>query len=180
VNRILLILSLTYLLQACSSTPAALRDAPELSPSLKQVQQQSDAYIDRRLRWGGTIVQLENLPDSTIIEIVARRLWKNGEPKSEDHSEGRFLARIDRFLDPAIYGSERSITVVGRLQRIEKRQLGQMYYQYPVVTVESHHLWPEPEPCQECYDPFLHDPFFYDPWYPFGYPYPYYHRRPYY
>jgi hypothetical protein len=55
-----------------------------------------------------------------------------------------------------------------------------MHYRYPVVRVESHHLWPEPAPIHHRYDPYWHDPFFYDPWYPFGYPYPYpYHYNPY-
>lgn len=177
----LLLVLLALLLAACASnTPRALRDAPEHSPSLGQVHARPDAYINQRLRWGGTIARIENLPQSTRLEIVARRLYDSGKPLDEDSSEGRFLAHIDQFLDPSIYNIGRNITVVGRLERIEERELDKMHYRYPVVSVDSHHLWPEPEPYQEpYYDPFIYDPFFYDPWYPFGYPYPYYpHRHP--
>ncbi|MEN8168941.1 MAG: Slp family lipoprotein [Pseudomonadota bacterium] len=176
-----LLLLFTLLLHGCASKPpAALRNAPEHSPTLSQVHAQPKAYLDKRLRWGGSIAGVENLPQTTRIEIVARRLYDSGEPISGDSSEGRFLAHFDQFLDPSIYSVGRSITVVGTLARIEQRELDQMHYRYPVISVESHHLWPEPEPYQEpYYDPFWHDPFFYDPWYPFGYPYPYYpHRYP--
>jgi outer membrane lipoprotein len=181
-NNYLKLLLLALLLQGCaSSIPSALRDAPKQSPALSQVHDQPDAFINMRLRWGGTVVRIENLPQTTRIEIVARPLHENGEPVDQDSSEGRFLAHFDRFLDPSIYTVGRTITVVGRLERIEQRELDQMHYRYPVISVESHHLWPEPEPHQErYYDPFFYDPFFYDPWYPFGYPYPYYypHRYP--
>lgn len=179
---LLLLLALQY---GCSATtPAALRDAPKESPALGKVLAQPDTYIETRLRWGGTIVRTENLPQTTRIEVVARRLYNDGEPMHEDSSEGRFIAQFDLFLDPTIYSAGRAITVVGRLATIEERQLDQMHYRYPLLRVESHHLWPEPEPLQQRYgpylnDPFFYDPFFYDPWYPFGYPYPYYPRHRY-
>ncbi len=171
----LLLLLSAWLLHGCaSSTPSALRDAPKQSPRLSQVRAQPDVFVDTRIRWGGTIARIENLPQTTRLEIIARKLYDHGEPTGEDSSEGRFLAQVDRFLDPSIYTPGRSITVVGRFARIEQRQLDQMVYHYPLLRVESHHLWPEPEPYQEHYDPF-----FYDPWHPFGYPYPYY-PSPYY
>jgi outer membrane lipoprotein len=168
------LLLLAVLLQGCAvSTPAALRDAPVQGPSLEQVRAQPDSYTDLRLRWGGTVVKVENLPQTTRIEIVARPLQRNGEPVPEESSEGRFIAHFDQFLDPTIYALGRQITVVGRFVRIEERELDQMHYRYPVVRVASHHLWPEREPLRDDYPPYWNDPFFYDPWYPFGYPYPY-------
>lgn len=175
-QAVALLLLLGALLQGCASgVPAALRDAPKQSPTLGQVRAQPDSYTDLRLRWGGTIVKLENLPQSTRIELVARPLDKHGEPLSGDSSEGRFIARFDSFLDPSIYTIGRNLTVVGSFVHLEQRELDQMRYRYPVIRVESHHLWPEQEPAHEYYDPYWHDPFFYDPWYPFGYPYPYYY-----
>ena len=168
-------LLLVLMLQGCaSSVPVALRDAPESSPSLGQVRTQPETYTNMRLRWGGGIVRIENLPETTRLEIVARPLYKHGEPMPTESSEGRFIAQFDQFLDPSIYTVGREITVVGRFIRMQQRELDQMQYNYPLLRIDSHHLWPLPQPYQEPhYDPFLHDPFFYDPWYPFGYPYPY-------
>ncbi len=177
-----LLLLFTLLCGGCaSSVPVALRDAPEHSPSLGQVSAQPDTFTNVRLRWGGTIVRIENLPQTTRLEIVARPLYKHGRPIGEDSSEGRFIAQFDQFLDPSIYTVGRDITVVGRFRRMEQRELDQMHYNYPLLRVESHHLWPLPVPYEEPhYDPFLYDPFFYDPWYPYVYPYPYYPYYPYY
>ncbi|MCW8917537.1 MAG: Slp family lipoprotein [Gammaproteobacteria bacterium] len=176
MHPVALLLLLAALLPGCAaSIPAALREAPAQSPSLEQVRTQPESYPEVRLRWGGTIVMVENLPQTTRIEIVARRLHASGEPVSEDSSAGRFIAHFDQFLDPTIYASGRALTVVGRFVRLEQRELDKMRYRYPLVRVESHHLWPEPEPLHHYYDPYWHDPFFYDPWYPFGYPYPYYY-----
>ena len=47
------------------------------------------------VRWGGAIASVENRRDETWIEIVER-------PLNTDKSAGRFLARVDGFLDPAV------------------------------------------------------------------------------
>ena len=173
INRYTLLILITLLGGCASKPPAALRDAPEHSPSLNQVRTQPGSYTETRLRWGGSIARVENLPQTTRIEIVARKLYDTGEPIESDSSEGRFLAQFDQFLDPAIYAAGRNITVVGQFVRIEERELDQMRYRYPLVRVTSHHLWPEPEPVTPYYDPYWPRPLFYDPWYPFGYPYHY-------
>lgn len=171
---------LLMLLQGCAATtPATLRDAPKQGPSPNQVRAQSEEYLNVPVRWGGTITRVENLPQRTRIEVVARRLHDNGEPRDEDRSEGRFIAEFDNFLDPSIYSTGRTITVFGRISGLEELALGQMRYHYPVLQAISHHLWPEPDPVypHEHYDPYWYDPYFYDPWYPFRYPYPYYYPR---
>ncbi len=179
--RLLPLLAFMALLAGCAtSPPTVLRDAPENSPSLNQLRTQPDSYAEVRLSWGGTIARVENLPQTTRIEVVARKLYSTGEPIESDHSEGRFIAQFDQFLDPAIYSAGRAVTVIGRFTRMEHRQLDQMQYRYPLISVESHYLWPVPEPVEPYYDPYWHDPLFYDPLYPFGYPfgYPYYYPYP--
>ena len=179
----LLLLPVALLLSACAATvPPALRDAPAQSPTLSQVRSDAAHYLDSRVRWGGTIVTIENLQQSSRLEIVARRLYRNGEPIAEESSEGRFIAHFDHFLDPAIYTAGRSITVVGSISGSEERKIDKMHYHYPLVRVSAYHLWPQPEPHQHLppypyYDQFYYDPFFYDPWYPFRYPYPYHPHR---
>jgi outer membrane lipoprotein len=173
-------LLLALLLSGCSTTPEALRDAPQQSPSLREVQENPASYRGIALSWGGTIVSVENLPLYSRIEIIARELDKHGEPRETDHSGGRFIAQVEGFLDPEIYSSGRTITVVGKFIRVDERQLDQMRYRYPLVAVSAYHLWPVPEPVPDHYDPYWDDPFLYDPWYPFGYPYPYRYPWPYY
>lgn len=162
------ILLLLMLLQGCSSVPEKIRTAPAGAPPLTQVRQAPQAHIGERVRWGGTIARVENRQAETLLEVVARPLHGDGEPKQLDSSEGRFIARVDSFLDPAIYAVGRNLTVVGTIVESVERKLGEMRYTYPLIQSESHYLWPEYTPSAEPYDPWL-----YDPWYPWR-RYPYY------
>ncbi len=166
---------LLLILGGCSSVPEKIRTAPSGAPSLTQVRQNPGTYDDAQVRWGGTIAEVQNRQDQTRIVIVARALSGDGEPRRLDSSEGRFIAIFNTFMDPAIYAVDRSLTVVGLLSGSLKAELGDMQYHYPLVEVQTHFLWPKPEPrCEYC-DPF-YDPWY--PWYPYHYPwrrYPYYY-----
>lgn len=171
----LLLLPLLFTLYACTSAvPELVRTTPEGSPSLPMVISAPERYLNARVRWGGTIANVQNMQGETRVEIVARELAGDGEPKALDRSEGRFIAIFNTFLDPAIYAPDRNLTVVGQLAGTAVKQLGDMEYRYPVVKVLAHYLWPKPVPYYE-----YRDPFFYDPWYPYWYPHPWY-RYPYY
>jgi outer membrane lipoprotein len=158
------------LLAGCSSVPEKIRTAPLEAPTLTQVRQAPETHTGSQVRWGGTIARVENRQDETRIEIVARALRGDGEPKQLDSSEGRFIARIRGFLDPAIFAEGRRLTVVGSIDEVVERQLGQMRYRYPLLEVEAYYLWPPPLERTAPDDPWL-----YDPWYPWRrYPYYYY------
>ena len=163
--RYLLSITAILLLAACSITPEPLRDAPADSPTLSQLREAPQAYLDTALRWGGTIAKVLNTAEGSQVEIVARRLQTNGQPRREDHSEGRFIALVPNFLDPVIYSPGRQITVTGHFIGEQQRALGEMSYRYPQIEVSSLYLWPEQRPVG------TPDPFHRDPWYPHGYPY---------
>jgi outer membrane lipoprotein len=163
-----MLLALALLASGCSNVPEKIREAPPSAPTLNQVRQSPDRYTGTQVRWGGSIAHVDNRQNETRIEIVARPLFDDGEPKSVDASEGRFIAIVPGFLDPAIYASDRTITVSGRIGGSIERKLGAMDYRYPIVKVDIHHLWPKKVEYNVPYDPWL-----YDPWYPWR-RYPYY------
>lgn len=161
------------LLAGCSSVPETIRNAPANAPGVAEVRQAAPgSYQGTEVRWGGTIARVENRQNETLVEIVARETYSDGEPKPLDTSPGRFIARIDTFLDPAIYATGRRLTVVGTVSESIERTLDQMEYRYPVVSVSRYHLWPALQERDERYD----DPWMYDPWYPWHpwSPWPYY------
>ena len=154
-----------FLLSACSSNvPTLIRQAPADQPRLQAVLAQAGQYRNARVRWGGEIVRVDNLRQSTLIEILARPLTSDGEPLPAQ-GEGRFIARFPGFVDPMRYPKERALTVTGTLAEAISRDIGAFSYRYPVVDVIAHHLWPEPVR----YPPpgYLWDPY---PWYPFHHP----------
>ncbi len=166
------------LLSACAShVPEAIRMAPTSEISIRAVQHSPNRYIDNQVRWGGDIIAIENRPNETWIEVLARPLGYAGEPNSSANSNGRFLARVSSFLDPAVYTPERKITVRGRLENTLVRQIGGHPYRFPLVQVQAHYLWPkQPETDELWNDPWYPYPYGYDPFYG---PYPPYYWEPY-
>jgi outer membrane lipoprotein len=154
--------------------PDAIRNAPTNEITIKSVQASPKAYLKDQVRWGGNIISVNNKPTETWVEVLARPLDYEGEPNSEAANTGRFIARINGFLDPAIYTTERKITVQGQLENTIVRLIDEHPYRFPLVQAKTHYLWPKPP---EIIEPWR------DPWYPY-YPYrydPFYDSRlPYY
>jgi len=161
------------LISACSShIPPEIKQSPEGAPGIAEVRSHIESFVSQKVRWGGVIADTENKDNTSRLTIVAFPLNGDGEPKVSDQSSGRFIAIVDEFLEPTVYSSERSITVVGTVLKSETRAIGEYPYEYPVVQVEHYYLWPvKEEPQYWDYPPY----WWYDPWYPY---YPYYY--PYY
>lgn len=165
------------LLGACASkVPDYIRTGPAGEVQFSEARQSPARFVASEVRWGGTIAGVRNERDATVLEVVARRLDSDGRPLEEDRSEGRFLARLAGFLDPALYEVGREVTVRGRIAGGREEPIGEFRYTYPVVAADHVYLWPKRPPPQAAYP---YDPFWYYPWYPWGWPY-YYHPPRYY
>jgi outer membrane lipoprotein len=155
-----------YVLSGCMTTvPPTIRVADPDAPTLAQARARGQDAIGAGVRWGGRILGVENRPAETWVEVLALPLGWQGEPDAEKEGEGRFLARMSGFLDPAVYGKERRITVAGTLEAPVTRPVGEYAYVYPVVRATAHHLWEESVP-RPPRDPWC------DPWAPYFYRYP--------
>jgi len=147
---------------ASSQAPSAIGKAPEKPVLVSQVQQEPDRFLDRRVRWGGTIVAVRNRKQTTEIELLSRPLDSRGQPRGKKLGTGRFIALLTGFADPAEYPEQRLLTVTGRLKRVEIRPIGEYPYPYPVIAVGQLYLWPKPLPSRPPY--FYPDPWYYYPW----------------
>jgi outer membrane lipoprotein len=164
------------MLSACASgIPRPISEPPPVKTSVAEARTDIERLRGTQVRWGGKIAGVENHPTETWIDIVELPLSRYGRPQETDRSGGRFIARIEGFLDPHVYTSGRQITVAGTLEKTLSRAIGDYPYTYPVVKTEVHHLW---SPLEDMPPRYYYDPYWYDPWYPWGYPpYPYYHPR---
>lgn len=134
--------SIAALVSACASNvPTAIRNggAPL---TVAQVQQAPQSAIGQSVRWGGTILEVRNLPDRSEIELLARPLAHDGEPRADAKPLGRFIAEVSGFVDPAEYPRERRLTVSGPVREVLVREIGEYPYHYPVVSATSRYLWP--------------------------------------
>lgn len=181
MRRNLFILCIGFLFSACAAPPRnAISVAPTVDLALSQVRADVARYVNERVRWGGTIVSVENRSRDTQIEIVARALDDYGRPRVSGESPGRFIARVEGFLDPVVYARNREITIAGTVAAKLTRAVGEYPYDYVVVRVDAQQLW-EPRMVQPYYREPFYDPFYdpfwpgrLNPWYPWSPVYPYY------
>ncbi|HQG31497.1 MAG TPA: Slp family lipoprotein [Deltaproteobacteria bacterium] len=138
-----------------------IKNADE-SVTLDRVRANPGAYEGRVVLWTGIILDTQPLENSTVIEILERPADRQKRPKNVDASRGRFFARGNGFLDPAVLCQGREITVVGKIAGSESSLIGEYNYTYPVVDIEEYHLW-APEREIYYYTPYPPYPF-YDPW----------------
>jgi outer membrane lipoprotein len=132
------------LLAGCASAvPEILRHPTGTEVSVAQVQEDPTPWLGRTLRWGGTLISVQNRARGTDLELLAKPLGHDGEPLGDSTGEGRFLVESSRFLDPAEYSKGRSLTVFGTLLRVETRPVGEYPYRYPVLAGDTLYLWPE-------------------------------------
>ena len=147
LRRILWAMAFLFILNSCAQTISKeVRDQVDPAATFKAVLQDPDSYKGKTVLWGGKIIQTRNTQDTTWIELLQQPLAHNDRPILGGASEGRFLIRHEGFLDPAVYGRGRELTLVGEVRGRETRQEDEIDYSYPVVSDKQLVLWgPEQE-----------------------------------
>jgi outer membrane lipoprotein len=169
-------LALLALPGACVRPPVQLDVGPLPETTLEQAR--NEAYVGRRVRWGGELVATKPGKDETCFEIVQRPLDSEARPRQTDESLGRFLACAPGFYDPAIYAPGREVSVLGSVREPVADTIGEYEYSYARVAAEEIHLWPKRTGRSRAYYAYDPWPYYYGPYYPYypgpGYPwYPY-------
>ncbi len=145
MKHVLPVFFLLFSLGGCASeVPLVIREPPPDNPGVSDVQMRPAAFVNRPVRWGGTIVSARSMENGTEVEILAKVIRSDGRPEPGDVTLGRFLVKSGAFLDPAVYSADREVTVYGVLQNITVRNIGAHPYSYPVVQATQLHLWTDP------------------------------------
>ena len=170
-TRFIIYLALLVLNGCASQSPVSIKLPPSPDPEFHQVKQNIDAFLNQQVRWGGKIISVENKENSTWIEVLASPLNNYGKPSSRTDYEGRFIARVDGFLDPEQYSKDRKLTIFGTIEAEFVKRIDDHPYSFPLVRAKEYYLWPEYRTIQyQYYDPYYYhhgygyyDPFFHDP-----------------
>ncbi|WP_298153521.1 Slp family lipoprotein [Metallibacterium sp.] len=160
----------TVLLASCATVPKNLAGSyAEITP-----QQASNGNVSgTSVRWGGQIIQTEPGHQDTCFYVLGKPLASgDARPEMSRDSTGRFVACKRGFYDPEVYAKGREITVVGVLQGVVTRKVGDFDYPYPRVVANAVHLWPVPVVYRRGYyggyggwnDPFWGGPGWWGPW----------------
>ena len=101
-------------LAGCSSLPK------ELASSQTTTLIEYDAFVTAakndetaEVRLGGVIARIDNLKDTTRIEIVNLPISSSGKPDLSQEPNGRFVVYLNGFVDPVTYSVGRLVTVLG-------------------------------------------------------------------
>ena len=160
MKRTLCLLIAAAALTGCAIVPKPLQGqfAP-LAPGEASNQGREGDLV----RWGGRIVEVQPSTEQTCFEIVGRPLSGSARPvENADISAGRFLACRAGFYDPAIFTTQRDLTIVGRVVGFETRRIGEYDYRYPKLAADVVYLWSQVNRSQVHY---IQDPF----WPGYGY-----------
>ncbi|WP_457672985.1 Slp family lipoprotein [Thiolapillus sp.] len=138
--RSLFCLLVSALLAGCNSMGGTR--IPEVTPgSLSDTADQS--VKGRDFTWGGSVLSLKNLPDHTLVEVMAYPLDSQGQPDAGATPLGRFLADYPGFLEPVEFPSGQLVTVTGPLLGYRDGKVGEADYRYPVLQADQVKRWHE-------------------------------------
>jgi outer membrane lipoprotein len=176
-----------FILTACSNLPPAIEDPPAFDLTYQEAITSIAKYKNAPVRWGGTIVEVENEPSFSAIQVLLYPLGSYGRPDTDEPNQGRFVMKSPEFLDPAVYTKNTAITVAGTLEGDTERTIGKKVLRLPLVAAKQIHLWQEADyyPYYGGYGGFGYGSGFYpyggfygnNPYYWGGYYQPYYYNR---
>lgn len=136
------LLSSLFFLGACTSMPPDIRSFPAVDTPYQQISQNADTYKDVPIRWGGTVIEVENEADSSLMQVLYYPINRQGYPQTDQSSEGRFAAETSEFLDPAIFTKGTEVTITGSVKGYIERNVGNKTIHIPLITAQAIHLWP--------------------------------------
>ena len=126
---------------ALALAPASIRSAPPGDLSLAEVAAGSGVRRGGGVRWGGSILALQNETGWTRLEIQQHPLDQNGQPQPDSGSAGRFYARAAIPFDSRVYAPGRQITVTGVLTGTAASGGAGPMASLPVVEAKDIYLW---------------------------------------
>ncbi|WP_295441637.1 Slp family lipoprotein [uncultured Thiodictyon sp.] len=102
----------------------------------------SQGHAGELQRWGGSVVEGQNLADRTELTIVGYPLDRCGVPRLNDATTGRFVAVVPGYLETGDYRPGRAVTATGLISGTRASQVGASPYQLPLLTNAKVRLWP--------------------------------------
>lgn len=130
---------LALLLAGCAGTPDKQAQGPTPAEVVATDQRSGEVH------WGGTIIQVRNLQQRSLVEVLALPLAEDGRPRVDGQPGGRFIVERAGFIEPHEYAAGRLLEVRGRLAGFTEGSVGEAAYRFPVVIGEQLVLWPRDE-----------------------------------
>lgn len=127
----------------------AARDQVTLGLAFGEILAAPQRYVGEVVALGGRIIATTPHEGYTQLVVLQLPFEAGMRPKADGRSDGRFLVTSADFLDPAVYAPDRLVTLVGKIQGVQERPLGQTRYHYPELDLIELKLWPVEEVYRE-------------------------------
>jgi outer membrane lipoprotein len=134
----------------------AVKDA-----TVPMVQKDPQRFMGKIVIWGGRIIDLINDSTGSQLIILESKLDNDEYPLPSRFSQGRFIAKTSKFLDPAIFIKGHRVTLAGEVVGTRTEKLGNGSYTYPEIKIEELRYW-VPTPYYMYYPHFSRR--WWDPW----------------
>jgi outer membrane lipoprotein len=129
-------------LAACAPAPIYKSSPNTVVTAPNIVAQSPDRYTNADVIWGGRVVEVRNLADSSEIEIVGYPLDSSQRPKLDNNGGwGRFIAVLPGYVESFNYPNGSLITLTGHISGARDSKVGQAAYVFPLVSVAQSHVW---------------------------------------
>lgn len=128
-------------LAACAPAPIYKSTSATVAVPASQVAQSPERYVNGDVIWGGRIVAVQNLANSSEVELLAYPLDSSQRPKANDTGSGRFIAVMPGYVEPLDYPAGALMTVHGKLTGTRAGTVGEAPYVFPLVGVQQSHVW---------------------------------------
>jgi outer membrane lipoprotein len=134
-------------LSSCA-TPA-FKDAPPPGPPPAEVAAAPERYHDATVVWGGKVLALDNLAQTTDVQVIAYPLDRNQRPDTRAPSSGRFVLSIPGYVEATDYPPGRWLSVRGRVVGNEVHRIQERDIVYPRIAPDEVHRWPREFPDEQ-------------------------------
>lgn len=141
-----LLILICLLSAACSNLPPAIEDAPAFDLSYHQAIQGLSHYKNAPVRWGGTVIDVQNEQSYSLMQVLYYPVNSYGRPLLNEPSEGRFFVQTPEFLDPEVYSKDTEVTIAGSLTSGIDRTIGKKSIQLPLISASIVYQWPNYQP----------------------------------
>ncbi len=139
--RALLILLPAAALAACAPAPIYKTDSAVVTASPQQVASAPENFHGSEVIWGGRVVNVQNFPDHSEIEILDYPLDASQRPRVKQSAGGRFIAIVPGYVEPLDYPGGSLVTLRGRLEGTRSGSVGEAGYVFPLVRSDTIHRW---------------------------------------
>ena len=134
---------LAVALGGCATRPAFDDPPPTRVVAPYQAARDGEAHLEKTVMWGGMVLEVNNFERHSEIEILAYPLDDKQRPRLEAADQGRFIALMAGFADPATLPQGRFVTLIGTVTGDRHGPVRGEDYVWPEVDVKRLHLWPQ-------------------------------------